>query len=113
MEKTAEEETEEFISNMLSEEDHKSLLEQSKEKLQLMKKFKESILYKDNISIDDFEMIKSFAVSKGGFITSDFRKILYKKIYCINNENKENDHNTWIEIEDSSIRKGHASNKVL
>ena len=37
MEKTAEEETEEFISNMLSEEDHKSLLEQSKEKLQLMK----------------------------------------------------------------------------
>lgn len=89
MEKTAEEETEEFISNMLSEEDHKSLLEQSKEKLQLMKKFKESILYKDNISIDDFEMIKSFAVSKGGFITSDFRKILYKKIYCINNENKD------------------------
>ena len=29
MEKTAEEETEEFISNMLSGEDHKSLLEQS------------------------------------------------------------------------------------
>ena len=36
------------------------------------------------ITIKDFIKIKEYAISKGGFLTSDKRKVLYKKIYLLN-----------------------------
>ena len=39
------------------------------------------------IKIKDFIKIKEFAISKGGFLTSENRKVLYKKIYLLNHGN--------------------------
>ena len=39
------------------------------------------------IKIKDFIKIKNFAISKGGFLTSENRKVMYKKIYLLNHTN--------------------------
>ena len=57
------------------------------EKLREIKEYAQSIKYVKKIKISDFKKIKEFAISKGGFLTSDVRKILYKKIYLLNHLN--------------------------
>ena len=57
------------------------------EKLREIKEYAQSIKLIKKIKISDFKKIKEFAISKGGFLTSDVRKILYKKIYLLNHLN--------------------------
>ena len=39
------------------------------------------------ITIKDFQALRSYAISPGGFLTSKFRRIFYKKIFCVNKTN--------------------------
>ena len=52
-----------------------------------LEKYIDTIKKKKKIEIKDFKKIQEFAISKGGFITSDIRKCLYKKIYLLNHSN--------------------------
>ena len=52
-----------------------------------LEKYIDTIKKKKKIEIKDFKKIQEFAISKGGFITSDNRKCLYKKIYLLNHSN--------------------------
>ena len=57
------------------------------EKLSEIKEYAQTLKYVKKIKIADFKKIKELAISKGGFLTSDVRKILYKKIYLLNHLN--------------------------
>lgn len=58
------------------------------EKYQELNQYIQKLKYKKKISIEDFEKIRNYALTKGGFLTSENRKILYKKIYLLNTSNK-------------------------
>ena len=60
------------------------------EKLREVKEYAQGIRLIRKIKISDFKKIREFAISKGGFLTYDVRKILYKKIYLLNHLNMFN-----------------------
>jgi len=71
------------------------------EKHRKIKKFLQEIYAKNQFELEDFDKLKSFALSKGGLLTNDLRRKLYKIVYCVDNiakkyefyyidENKEN-----------------------
>ena len=57
------------------------------EKLREIKEYSQTLRFVRKIKISDFKKIRSLAISKGGFLTYDVRKILYKKIYLLNRQN--------------------------
>ena len=57
------------------------------EKLREIKEYAKEIRFLKIIKISDFKKIRDLALSKGGFLTYDVRKILYKKIYLLNHSN--------------------------
>ena len=57
------------------------------EKLREIKEYTKEIRFLKIIKISDFKKIRDLALSKGGFLTYDVRKILYKKIYLLNHSN--------------------------
>ena len=57
------------------------------EKLREVKEYAQGLRYVRKIKISDFKKIREIAISKGGFLTYDVRKILYKKIYLLNHQN--------------------------
>ena len=60
------------------------------EKLREIKEYTQEIRFLKKIKISDFKKIRDLAISKGGFLTYDVRKILYKKIYLLNHSNVYN-----------------------
>ena len=58
-------------------------IEEIEDKIKNLNKFINSIKNKNLISIKDYEIIQEFSVSKGGFLSNENRKILYLKIYNI------------------------------
>ena len=56
-------------------------------KIEEMDLFIEKIKDKNLISIDEYNQIKKYSISKGGFLTNKNRKILYSKIYNITQDN--------------------------
>ena len=81
-----------FIEKLLKESNEKFINEHKDDK-SFCDKYSEINEYAQNlkmvkkIKIEDFIKIKKFAVSNGGFLTSDNRKIIYKKIYLLNHSN--------------------------
>lgn len=74
-----------------------------KDKYYRIKKIKMDLNSKDNFEIEDFNLLRQLAVSKGGFLTNELRKDLWRKIYSVDklnqmenyelmyvNENKDN-----------------------
>ena len=81
-----------YIENIFKENNDKFIIKNSKdkffcEKLREIKEYAQSLKFIEKIKISDFKKIREFAISKGGFLTYDVRKILYKKIYLINHKN--------------------------
>ena len=58
-------------------------IEEIDDKIKNLNKFINSIKNKNLISIKDYEIIQKFSVSKGGFLSNKNGKILYLKIYNI------------------------------
>jgi hypothetical protein len=52
-------------------------------KYQILKKLKLDLNNKDLITYDDFKLLKEHAITKGGFLTNDLRRVFYKKIFCV------------------------------
>ena len=81
-----------FIENIFKESNQK-FITQNKENKFFCEKFREINEYVETlkmtkkIKIKDFIKIKELAISKGGFLTSDNRKVMYKKIYLLNHKN--------------------------
>ena len=83
-----------LIENYLEKCDKKFLQENENDKIIITKKdelhnFVEKLSKKKLITIKDYEHIKEFSLSKGGFLTSENRRILYKKIYLLNHFNSD------------------------
>lgn len=95
-----------FHSEMISEFSQASLLEiikyQEDEYIKInknnaewnhkyyrLKQLKMDIFSKKVISQEDFSILRSFAKTKGGFLTNEIRKDLWKKILCIDNLNED------------------------
>ena len=81
-----------FIDKILKESNNNFIIKNSKdkffcEKLREVNEYVETLKTIRKISIKDFIKIKEFAISKGGFLTSENRKVLYKKIYLLNHKN--------------------------
>ena len=57
------------------------------QKYQELNEFVQSLKLVPKITIENFNKIKKYAISKGGFLSSENRKILYKKIYLLNHSN--------------------------
>ena len=62
-------------------------IEEIENKIKNLNKFINSIKNKNLISIEDYENIQKFSISKGGFLSNENRKILYLKIYNIQDDN--------------------------
>lgn len=82
-----------FINDYLLNQD-KQFLSQYNTTEQTSKKIKDldtlfNTLSNDSktITIKEFNILRKHAISKGGFLTSNMRRIFYKKIFCINNSN--------------------------
>ena len=76
--------------------DNKYTVNEINEKIILIKNFidnfqkerdKDKISKNYNLSQNDFKKLREFAISKGGFMTMEFRRELYKKILCYNENN--------------------------
>ena len=81
-----------YLENIFKENNDKYIIKNSKdkvfcEKLRDIKEYAQSLKFIGKIKISDFKKIREFAISKGGFLTYDVRKILYKKLYLINHQN--------------------------
>ena len=81
-----------YVENIFKENNDKYIIKNSKdkffcEKLREIKEYAQSLKFIPKIKIADFKKIRQLAISKGGFLTYDVRKILYKKIYLINHQN--------------------------
>ena len=81
-----------FIENLLKESNNNFIIKNKDdkffcEKLREINEFVETLKTTPKISIKDFIKIKQYAISKGGFLTSDIRKVIYKKIYLLNHKN--------------------------
>ena len=70
-----------YINNLMKND---NLIEKKIEEMDL---FIEKIKDKNLISIDEYNQIKKYSISKGGFLTNKNRKILYTKIYNITQDN--------------------------
>ena len=70
-----------YINNLMKND---NLIEKKIEEMDL---FIEKIKDKNLISIDEYNQIKKYSISKGGFLTNKNRKILYSKIYNITQDN--------------------------
>lgn len=81
-----------FIEKLFKESNEKFININSKDKM-FCEKYREINEYVaeiksiPKITIKDFIKIKEYAISKGGFLTSNNRKVLYKKIYLLNHNN--------------------------
>ena len=81
-----------FIEKLFKESNEKFININSKDKM-FCEKYREINEYVEEIksipiiTIKDFIKIKEYAISKGGFLTSNNRKVLYKKIYLLNHNN--------------------------
>ena len=60
-----------------------------KNKIDELHKFVDILSKKKIITIKDYGYIKELSLSKGGFLTSENRRILYKKIYLLNHRNSD------------------------
>ena len=76
--------------------DNKYTVNEINEKIMSIKNFidnfqkerdKDKISKNYNLSQNDYQTIREFAISKGGFMTMEFRRELYKKILCYNENN--------------------------
>jgi hypothetical protein len=81
-----------YVERIFKENNDKFIRKNAKdeffcEKLREVKEYAQGIRYTKKIKISDFKKIREMAISKGGFLTYDVRKILYKKIYLLNNNN--------------------------
>ncbi len=81
-----------YVERIFKENNDKFIRKNAKdesfcEKLREVKEYAQGIRYIKKIKISDFKKIREMAISKGGFLTYDVRKILYKKIYLLNNHN--------------------------
>ena len=81
-----------FIENLLKESNNNFIIKNKEdqffcEKLREINDYVETLKTIPKITIKDFIKIKQFAISKGGFLTSENRKVMYKKIYLLNHKN--------------------------
>ena len=81
-----------FIENLFKESNQKFIIQNKDdkffcEKLREINDYVETLKMTKKIKIKDFIKIKNFAISKGGFLTSENRKVMYKKIYLLNHSN--------------------------
>ena len=81
-----------FIENLLKESNNNFIIKNREdkffcEKLREINDYVETLKTIPKITIKDFIKIKQFAISKGGFLTSENRKVMYKKIYLLNHKN--------------------------
>jgi hypothetical protein len=81
-----------FINQLLKDSNIKYINEHKDdkffcEKLREVNEYVQLLKMSKKIKIKDFIKIKEFAISKGGFLTSENRKVLYKKIYLLNHSN--------------------------
>ena len=78
-----------IVENFLKKSDNK-FIENNKndkifnEKLNELNDYVKILKKTLKIKTEDFTKIRNFAISKGGFITSEIRRDLYKKIYLLN-----------------------------
>ena len=83
----------EFIQSYLDSCDKNYINDLLKNDLLIEKKIEEMDLFiekikdKPLISIEEYNQIKKYSISKGGFLTNKNRKILYTKIYNITQDN--------------------------
>ena len=82
-----------YIDNLLKESNNNYIKANLKDQF-FCQKFKEVNEYaknikalKQKISLKEYLEIKKYAISKGGFLTSENRKVFYKKIYLLNHSN--------------------------
>ena len=82
-----------YIDNLLKESNDNYIKANIKDQSFCLK-FKEVNEYaknikalKQKISLKEYLEIKKYAISKGGFLTSENRKVFYKKIYLLNHSN--------------------------
>jgi hypothetical protein len=60
-------------------------------KLKELNKYKDKLCENSEIiKLEDFYKIKKYSISKGGFLTNELRKELYKRIFSIDYLNKNN-----------------------
>ena len=81
-----------FIEQLLKDSNSKYITEHKDdkffcEKLREVNEYAQNLKMVKKIKIKDFVKIKEFAIRNGGFLTSDNRKIFYKKIYLLNHSN--------------------------
>jgi hypothetical protein len=82
------------IEELIEQEENMYILENSSDKYWANKyknlnEFRNYLNKKELISLEDFTKLKEYATSKGGFLTNELRKDLWKKIYCVD-DNKNN-----------------------
>ena len=81
-----------YIENLFKKSNDEFIQQNAKdkffcEKLREINEYSEILKMTKKIKIKDFIKIKELAVSKGGFLTSKNRKVIYKKIYLLNHSN--------------------------
>ena len=81
-----------FIEKIFKESNQKFITQNKDnkffcEKFREINEYVETLKMTKKIKIKDFIKIKEFAISKGGFLTSEIRKVMYKKIYLLNHSN--------------------------
>ena len=81
-----------FIDNIFKESNNKFITQNKDdkhfcEKYREINEYVETLKMTKKIKIKDFIKIKNFAISKGGFLSSEIRKVMYKKIYLLNHSN--------------------------
>ena len=81
-----------FIEKLLDESNKNYIIKNKDdkifcEKLREINDYVETLKATKKITIKDFIKIKELAISKGGFLSSENRKVMYKKIYLLNHTN--------------------------
>ena len=81
-----------YIEKIFKEYNNKIIIKNTNdkifcEKLREIKEYAQNLRFFKKIKISDFKKMREFAISKGGFLTHDVRKILYKKAYLLNHSN--------------------------
>lgn len=81
-----------FVEKIFKDSNNKYIIEHKDdkkfcEKLREINEYVQTLKMTKKIKIKDFIKIKEMAISKGGFLTSENRKIMYKKIYLLNHTN--------------------------
>jgi hypothetical protein len=73
-----------------------------------LKQLKMDLFSKKVISHEDFTILRSLALSKGGFLTNEIRKDLWKKILCVDNLNEEKRKYELLYINENYLREENA-----